>query len=55
MENTAIARTSDDFYPTNEASWHSHVANCAYNSLFFGALVIPDWGELHRPYCVLMT
>ncbi|PSC71477.1 raffinose synthase [Micractinium conductrix] len=54
MENTAIARTSDDFYPTNEASWHSHVANCAYNSLFFGALVIPDWDMFHSQHAAAL-
>lgn len=41
--DTAIARASDDFYPREPASHTTHVAVCAYNSLFLGALVVPDW------------
>ena len=40
MESTAVARVSDDFYPTNAASWNCHLGICAYNSLFMGALVL---------------
>ena len=39
MENTAVARVSDDFYPTDAASWSSHLGICAYNSLFMAPLV----------------
>lgn len=47
MEETNLARASDDFYPTRPESHLAHIANCSYNSLFFGALVIPDWDMFH--------
>ncbi|KAL4442956.1 hypothetical protein ABPG77_008447 [Micractinium sp. CCAP 211/92] len=47
MEDTNLARVSDDFYPTRPESHLAHIANCGYNSLFFGALVIPDWDMFH--------
>ena len=34
-----MARVSDDFYPTDSASWTSHIPICSYNSLFMGALI----------------
>ena len=34
-----MARVSDDFYPTDAASWTSHIPICSYNSLFMGALI----------------
>ena len=39
MRETAVARVSDDFYPTDAASWTSHIPICSYNSLFMGALI----------------
>ena len=39
MEDTLIARCSDDFYPLDPASHTSHVGICAYNSIFMGALI----------------
>ncbi|KAL4457682.1 hypothetical protein ABPG75_012547 [Micractinium tetrahymenae] len=47
MEDTNLARVSDDFYPTWPESHLAHIANCAFNTLFFGALVIPDWDMFH--------
>mmetsp|Transcript_5155 Transcript_5155/g.14425 ORF Transcript_5155/g.14425 Transcript_5155/m.14425 type:complete len:586 (-) Transcript_5155:513-2270(-) len=41
--SSAIARACDDFYPSDAASHTSHIGNAAYNSLFLGALVQPDW------------
>ena len=46
--NTAIARASDDFYPRDPASSQPHIAACAFNSLFMGALVQTDWDMFHR-------
>uniref|UniRef100_A0A7S1SIE2 Alpha-galactosidase n=1 Tax=Tetraselmis chuii TaxID=63592 RepID=A0A7S1SIE2_9CHLO len=40
---SAIARACDDFYPRDPASHTSHIGNAAYNSLFLGVLVHPDW------------
>eukprot|EP00466_Bigelowiella_natans_P011092 jgi/Bigna1/44825/e_gw1.103.7.1 len=43
FRDTPIARASDDFYPKDDRSHLQHVASCAYNSLFLGEIVIPDW------------
>lgn len=34
---------SDDFYPRDAASSTPHIAACAFNSVYMGALVQPDW------------
>lgn len=47
MRDTAVVRASDDFYPGNEASSNPHVAACAFNSLFIGAIAQPDWDMFH--------
>lgn len=47
MENTTVARSSDDFWPQDHASHTTHVAVNSYNSLFMGALVQPDWDMFH--------
>ena len=43
MEDTTIARSSDDFWPREPASHTTHVAVNAYNSLFMSAILQPDW------------
>lgn len=43
FKSSAVARASDDFYPTNEASHTVHIANVVYNSIFMGEVVLPDW------------
>ncbi len=40
---TAVARASDDFYPSDTASHYAHIVACAYNGLFLSPLVIPDY------------
>ncbi|KAK3257512.1 hypothetical protein CYMTET_33404, partial [Cymbomonas tetramitiformis] len=47
FESSAVARASDDFYPRDLASSSPHISSCAYNSLFMGALVQPDWDMFH--------
>ena len=42
-----MARCCDDFYPSDPASHTSHIGNAAFNSLFLGALVQPDWDMFH--------
>ncbi|KFM27125.1 putative galactinol-sucrose galactosyltransferase 2 [Auxenochlorella protothecoides] len=42
-----LARASDDFWPLIPASHTAHIANCAYNSAFMGALVVPDFDMFH--------
>lgn len=39
MEDTAIARVSDDFYPLDSASWSTHIGVCAFNTLYMGTLI----------------
>jgi len=41
--DSAVARACDDFYPLDVASHTTHIANSAFNSVFLGALVQPDW------------
>ena len=41
--STAVARASDDFYPSDKASHYAHITACAYNGLFLSPLVIPDY------------
>lgn len=50
MTRTAVARASDDFYPRDPASSSPHITACAYNSLFLGALVQPDWDMFHSKH-----
>lgn len=41
--HTAVARASDDFYPTDTASHTPHIAACAFNGFFLSALALPDF------------
>lgn len=43
FRETCVARASDDFYPREPASHTVHILNVAYNSLFLGEIVFPDW------------
>ncbi|KAF6256659.1 raffinose synthase or seed imbibition protein Sip1-domain-containing protein [Scenedesmus sp. NREL 46B-D3] len=47
MTSSNLARVSDDFYPHLPASHAPHVAVCAFNSLFMGAVATPDWDMFH--------
>ena len=42
-QTTSIARASDDFYPRDPSSQTAHIASVAYNSVFLGEIVQPDW------------
>ncbi|KAK8459135.1 hypothetical protein SEVIR_2G084500v4 [Setaria viridis] len=44
---TAVVRASDDFYPRDPASHTVHVASVAYNSVFLGEFMQPDWDMFH--------
>ena len=48
---TSVARASDDFWPRDPASQSLHVAHVAYNSVFLGEIVTPDWDmfQARRP------
>ena len=47
FSDSAVARTSDDFWPRDPASHRAHVAVNAFNSVFFSPLVQPDWDMFH--------
>ncbi|KAL3693764.1 hypothetical protein R1sor_007415 [Riccia sorocarpa] len=40
---TAVVRASDDFWPRDPASHTIHIASVAYNTLFLGEFMQPDW------------
>ncbi|KAL7134148.1 hypothetical protein ABFS83_11G007700 [Erythranthe nasuta] len=46
-EKTAVGRASDDFYPRDPASHTIHVSSVAYNSVFLGEFMLPDWDMFH--------
>ncbi|BDA43643.1 probable galactinol-sucrose galactosyltransferase 2 [Coccomyxa sp. Obi] len=50
MADTALARSSDDFWPRDPASHTTHVAVNALNSLFMSPLVQPDWDMFHSQH-----
>lgn len=43
MKRSAITRASDDYYPKNPTTQTLHIAAIAYNSIFFGEVLVPDW------------
>ncbi|KAK4281875.1 hypothetical protein QN277_013321 [Acacia crassicarpa] len=46
-KQTAVARVSDDFYPRDPASHTIHISSVAYNTLFLGEFMQPDWDMFH--------
>jgi len=48
--DTAMCRASDDFFPRNAASWTAHIAAVAFNSVFLGEVVHPDWDMFHSQH-----
>ncbi|KAG4378831.1 hypothetical protein AAZX31_17G107900 [Glycine max] len=46
-KQTAVVRASDDFYPRDPVSHTIHVASVAYNSVFLGEIMLPDWDMFH--------
>jgi Raffinose synthase or seed imbibition protein Sip1 len=50
--DTAVARASDDFFPTDTASHMPHVAACAFNGLFLSALALPDFDMFQSKHVV---
>lgn len=50
MADTALARSSDDFWPRDTASHTTHIAVNAGNAMFLAALVQPDWDMFHSKH-----
>ncbi|XP_010937013.1 probable galactinol--sucrose galactosyltransferase 2 [Elaeis guineensis] len=46
-KQTAVVRASDDFFPRDPASHTIHISSVAYNSLFLGEFMQPDWDMFH--------
>lgn len=46
-KQTAVVRASDDFYPRDPVSHTIHIASVAFNSVFLGELMVPDWDMFH--------
>ncbi|XP_074578056.1 putative galactinol--sucrose galactosyltransferase 6 isoform X2 [Curcuma longa] len=46
-KQTAVVRASDDFYPRQSESHTIHIASVAYNSVFLGEIMLPDWDMFH--------
>ncbi|KGN65125.1 probable galactinol--sucrose galactosyltransferase 6-like isoform X2 [Cucumis sativus] len=46
-KQTAVVRASDDFYPRDPVSHTIHIAAVAYNTVFLGEIMVPDWDMFH--------
>ncbi|CDY35821.1 BnaC09g37530D [Brassica napus] len=46
-KQAAVIRASDDFYPRDPVSHTIHIASVAYNSVFLGEFMLPDWDMFH--------
>ncbi|KAF2307911.1 hypothetical protein GH714_033321 [Hevea brasiliensis] len=46
-KQTAVVRASDDFYPRDPASHTIHISSVAYNTIFLGEFMQPDWDMFH--------
>uniref|UniRef100_A0A5B6YU46 galactinol--sucrose galactosyltransferase n=1 Tax=Davidia involucrata TaxID=16924 RepID=A0A5B6YU46_DAVIN len=46
-KQTAVVRASDDFFPRDPVSHTIHIAAVAYNSVFLGEFMQPDWDMFH--------
>ncbi|XP_059662319.1 probable galactinol--sucrose galactosyltransferase 1 isoform X1 [Cornus florida] len=46
-KRSAVIRASDDFFPRDPASHTIHIASVAYNTIFLGEFMQPDWDMFH--------
>ncbi|XP_073128883.1 probable galactinol--sucrose galactosyltransferase 1 [Henckelia pumila] len=46
-KKAAVIRASDDFFPRDPASHTIHIASVAYNTVFVGEFMVPDWDMFH--------
>ncbi|CAA2956491.1 probable galactinol--sucrose galactosyltransferase 2 isoform X2, partial [Olea europaea subsp. europaea] len=44
---TSVVRASDDYYPRDPASHTIHISSVAYNTVFLGEFMQPDWDMFH--------
>lgn len=52
-KQSAITRTSDDYYLKTPTTQCLHIAAVAFNSIFFGEIVVPDWDMFYVCYGIL--
>lgn len=52
-KQSAITRTSDDYYLKTPTTQCLHIAAVAFNSIFFGEIVVPDWDMFYVSYGIL--
>jgi len=52
-KQSAITRASDDYYPQNPTTQSLHIAAVAFNSIFLGEIVVPDWDMFYVCYRIL--
>ncbi|XP_075664682.1 putative galactinol--sucrose galactosyltransferase 2 isoform X3 [Castanea sativa] len=49
-KRSAITRASDDYYPSNPTTQTLHIAAVAFNSIFLGEVVVPDWDMFYSKH-----
>lgn len=49
-KRSAITRASDDYYPKNAETQTLHIAAVAFNSIFLGEVVVPDWDMFYSQH-----
>ncbi|XP_042519478.1 probable galactinol--sucrose galactosyltransferase 2 isoform X3 [Macadamia integrifolia] len=49
-KRSAITRASDDYMPRNQTSQTVHIASVAFNSIFLGEIVVPDWDMFYSSH-----
>lgn len=50
LKSCAVARASEDFMPREPTLQTLHVTSVAFNSLFLGEIVVPDWDMFHSKH-----
>ncbi|OVA19719.1 Glycosyl hydrolases 36 [Macleaya cordata] len=49
-KRSAITRASDDYWPKNPTTQTLHIAAVAFNSIFLGEVVVPDWDMFYSKH-----
>ncbi|XP_015879986.2 probable galactinol--sucrose galactosyltransferase 2 [Ziziphus jujuba] len=49
-KQSAITRASDDYYPKIPTFQTLHIATVAFNSIFIGEIVVPDWDMFYSKH-----
>ncbi|KAK4839996.1 hypothetical protein QYF36_026532 [Acer negundo] len=51
LKKKCYYRASDDYYPKNPTTQTLHIAAVAFNSVFLGEVVVPDWDMFYSLHC----